>query len=65
MAKVMEMTRLMSMPMSWAAPVSSETARMALPMRVFWINRWSPTMAPTETRIVTRVLRLKESPPRS
>ena len=34
MAKVMEMVRLTLMPMSWAAALFSEQARMALPILV-------------------------------
>ena len=34
MAKVREMVRFTLMPMSWAAPLSSEQARMALPILV-------------------------------
>ena len=44
MAKVMEMVRLTLMPMSWAAALSSETARMALPILVFPVNHMRPTM---------------------
>ena len=39
MAKVMEMVAFTSMPMSWAAALSSEQARMALPILVWPVNR--------------------------
>ena len=39
MAKVKVMVRLTLMPMSWAAPMSSDTARMALPIFVRFTSR--------------------------
>ena len=47
MAKVMEMVALTLMPMSWAAPLSSDTARMALPILVLLVNSVRPTMMTT------------------
>ena len=44
MAKVMEMVAFTSMPMSWAAPLSSEQARMALPIFVWPVNKVRPTI---------------------
>ena len=54
MAKVVEMVKLTLMPMSWAAPLSSEQARMALPIRVMLVNMVKPTIM---TRHVTTVRR--------
>ena len=44
MAKVMEMVRLTLMPMSCAAPRSSERASMARPVLVFLMNSVSAIM---------------------
>jgi hypothetical protein len=53
MAKVMEMVRLMLMPMSWAAPRSSDTARMALPIFVLDVKIVSAVMMMTAAMMVT------------
>ena len=55
MAKVTEMVRLTLMPMSWAAPLSSDTARMALPILVLPVNRVRHTMMTIQATMVTRV----------
>ena len=52
MAKVMEMVWFTLMPMSWAASRSSETARMALPVRVLVVNHVRPSMMMTEAAMV-------------
>ena len=52
MAKVREMVRLTLMPMSWAAPLSSEQARMALPIRVLPVKSVSATMITTQQATV-------------
>ena len=54
MAKVREMVRLTLMPMSWAAPLSSEQARMALPIRVRPVKRVRATMMTTQQTMVRR-----------
>ena len=56
MAKVREMVPLTLMPMSWAAPLSSEQARMALPILVLPVNHTSTSMITTQARMVTRVM---------
>ena len=55
MAKVMEMVRLTLIPMSWAAPLSSDTARMALPILVLPVNRVRHSIMTTQATMVTRV----------
>ena len=52
MAKVVEMVWFTLMPMSCAASRSSDTARMALPVRVLLVNRVRPTMTRMETATV-------------
>ena len=52
MAKVVEMVWLTLMPMSWAAARSSDTARIALPIRLLLMNRGSATMISTEATMV-------------
>ena len=52
MAKVMEMVRLTLMPMSWAAALSSEQARMALPILLLLTNVVRPIMMTTQAAIV-------------
>ena len=54
MAKVMEMVRLTSMPISWAAPLSSEQARMALPILVLPVKRVRATMMTMQAATVRR-----------
>ena len=56
MAKVMVMVWLTLMPMSSAAPLSSDTARMALPMRVLLMNRVRPIIITAVTTRVARVI---------
>ena len=53
MAKVVEMVLFTLMPMSSAASRSSETARMALPVRVLPVNQVRPTMMMMEAMMVT------------
>ena len=55
MAKVREMVRFTLMPISSAAPRSSDTHRMALPSFVLEVNRVSRTMMTMLTRMVIRV----------
>ena len=55
MAKVTEIVRLTLMPMSCAAPLSSEQARMALPIFVLPVKRVSATMMTMQAAIVTSV----------
>ena len=54
MAKVMEMELFTLIPMSWAAALSSEQARMALPMRVCPVNQVSPSIMTMQAATVTR-----------
>ena len=54
MAKVSEMVALTLMPMSWAAPLSSEQARMALPSLVRLVKRVSRTMMTIHAPMVNR-----------
>ena len=54
MAKVSEMVALTLMPISCAAPLSSETASIARPRRVRLMNSVSAAMITTETPMVTR-----------
>ena len=56
MAKVMEMVLLTLMPMSWAAPLSSLTARMALPILVLLVNSVRPIIMTTQTTMVSRAV---------
>ena len=51
-AKVNEIVELTLMPMRRAAPMSSETARMALPSLVFCTTSVSATVAAMVTRTV-------------
>ena len=53
------------MPISWAAPRSSEQARMALPIRVRLINRDNPTMMMAVTAMVAMVMPSMYTPPSS
>ena len=52
MAKVMEMVALTLMPISSAAPLSSDTARMALPILVLPVNSVSAIMMTMLARTV-------------
>ena len=52
MAKVTEIVLLTLIPISSAAPLSSETQRMALPSFVFAVNSVRVTMMTMLTRIV-------------
>ena len=54
MAKVTEMVALTLMPMSWAAPLSSEQARMALPILVLLMKVVSASMMTTQAAMVSR-----------
>ena len=66
MANVSEIVEFTLMPMSVAAPRSSEQARMALPMRVLPVNIVRPTMTTTPAMTVTIVMALTTScPPNS
>ena len=53
MAKVTVMVRLTLMPMSSAAPLSSETTRMALPILVLPVKRVRAIMMTTQAAMVT------------
>lgn len=55
MAKVREMVPLTLMPMSWAAPLSSEQARMVLPILVLLVNHTRAIMMMIQTTMVTKV----------
>jgi len=46
--------RLTSIPMSWAAALSSEQARMALPILVWPVKKLSTNMMTTQESTVTR-----------
>ena len=58
MAKVMEMVALTLMPMSCAAPLSSEQARMALPRRVLLVNHSRASMMTMQMAMVAMVTKL-------
>ena len=49
------MVPLTLMPMSWAAPLSSEQARMALPILVLLVNHTRAIMMMIQTTMVTKV----------
>ena len=53
MANVMEIVRFTLIPMSWAAALSSDTARMALPILVWPVNHMSAAMMSRRARTVT------------
>ena len=55
MAKVMEMVKFTSIPMSWAAPLSSEQARMALPSLVLPVKAVRAIIMTTQASTVTSV----------
>ena len=55
MAKVMEIVASTLIPISCAAPLSSEQARMALPMRVLPVNQVRASMMTTQVTMVTMV----------
>ena len=55
MAKVREMVPLTLMPISCAAPLSSEQARMALPILVLPVNQTKAIIMTTQARMVTSV----------
>ena len=64
-AKVTEMVRFTLMPISCAAPRSSETARMAFPIFVRLTNTVSRIMITTVSAMVTSVLpEITSSPPK-
>ena len=65
MAKVMVMVRLTLMPISSAAPLSSETARMALPMRVLLMKSVRQIIIRAVTTSVMRVMPSMYTPPSS
>ena len=54
MANVAEMVALTLMPMSWAAALSSEQARMALPILLLLTKSVSAIMMTIQTEIVRR-----------
>ena len=56
MANVMEIVWFTLIPISSAAPLSSDTARMALPAFVLLINNVSRIMEMSMMAIVTRVI---------
>ena len=65
MAKVMEMVALTLMPMSWAAALSSEQARMALPILVRPVNHTRAAMMTTQASTVTmEAMVIFSSPPK-
>ena len=63
MANVSEMVEFTLMPMSVAAPRSSEQARMALPIRVLPVNIVRPIMTMMPVTTVTMVMALTTSCP--
>ena len=65
MAKVKATTELVLMPISLAAPVSSEVACMALPILVLRTSSCSPTISSTDTTMLIRVSDVKVMPPKS
>ena len=58
MTKVMEMTLLILMPMSCAVSKSRDTARMAMPILVFWMRITSTTTSAIVRMGVMMVMRL-------
>lgn len=52
------------MPMSWAAPISSLTARIALPSLVFWTRKVSTAIERIETMMVSMAGKLRVVPPK-
>ena len=62
-AKVKEMVLLTLMPISRAASISSETARMALPSLVFWTRKVRTSMDSTVTASVMIEVRLSGTLP--
>ena len=63
MAKVMEMVLFTLMPISWDAPISSDTARMALPVLVKRTKADRPNISTMESPSVTSVSRFTVRPP--
>ena len=63
MAKVIEIVVLTLMPISWAAPLSSDTARMAVPILVLVVKRVRPTMMMMHAATVTTVVIVMDSSP--
>ena len=55
MMKVALMTELILMPISWLVSKSLDTARMAMPILVFWMKS---TRTTTSTRVSTGVIRV-------
>ena len=53
----MEMVVLTLMPISCAAPLSSDTARIAVPTLLLPVNSMSATMMMTQAAMVTMVTR--------
>ena len=51
----MEMVVLTLMPISWAAPLSSETARIAVPTLLLPVNSIRATMMTTHAAMATSV----------
>ena len=62
-AKVKEMVLLTLTPISRAASISSETARMALPSLVRWTSRVSTIIEMTMAARVRMVVRLRLTEP--
>ena len=58
MAKVREMVIFTLMPISFAASLSSETARMALPILVFFTKSWSRIIQTAATPMVIKIMEL-------
>ena len=55
--------RLTLIPIRTAACLSSDTQRMALPIRVFCVNRYNAHMTSADTMIVMIVALLMDTPP--
>lgn len=62
-AKVRLIVRFTFMPMSCAAPLSSEQARMALPILLLLVKSVSPTMMTTHMAMVSSEMPLIVRPP--
>ena len=63
MTNVMEITELILMPMSWDVSKSRDTARMAIPIFVFWMRMTSTTTSRMVRMGVMMVMRFMLRPP--
>ena len=61
--KVVEITRLILMPMSWLVSKSLATARMAMPILVWLMSCTRPNTRPITRMGVTTVTSVVEAPP--